>query len=89
MALTKEQEDQFDKALHDAMRKQFYSGMSVGAQASCKIVLDLLNDSAYPLIKRIVHVKNYCKKSLKNGKLSIEEDQKPTEERHTDGNDEE
>ena len=69
MALTKEQENKFDEVLRDAMKKQFYRGMSVGAQSICKVVLDLLTDSSLPLMKRIDTVKSYCNRSLKNGKL--------------------
>lgn len=83
MALTKEQEDKFDEVLHEAMRKQFYRGMSIGAQSVCKVVLDLLNDSAMPFMKRIETIKKYCSKSLKNNKLIFGDDQEEQTEEST------
>lgn len=81
MAITKEQENKLDEVLHEAMKKQFYRGMSIGAQSICKVILDLLNDSALPFAKRITTVKQYCEKSLKNGKLMFGDDQQnPTAE---------
>ena len=74
MALTKEQENKFDEVLRDAMKKQFYHGLSVGAQSVSKVIYDLLSDTSLPLMKRLESAKKYCGKNLKNGKLVINDD---------------
>lgn len=78
MAVDKETQDRFGEVMREAMKKQFYRGMSVGAQSICKVVLDLLNDTSLPLMKRIDVVKKYCGKSLKNGKFVFGEEDKNT-----------
>lgn len=74
MALTKEQENKFDEVLRDAMKKQFYRGLSVGAQSVSKVIYDLLTDSSLPLMKRLESAKKYCSRNLQNGKLVIKDE---------------
>ena len=80
MALTKEQENKFDEVLRDAMKKQFYRGMSVGAQSVSKVIYDLLTDTSLPLMKRYESVKKYCSRNLKDGKLVINDGRQEQEQ---------
>lgn len=84
MSVTKEQENKFEEVMRDAMKKQFYRGLAVGAQSVCKVILDLMNDTSLPLMKRIDVVKNYCNKSLKNGKMVFGDDNVSVQEEQND-----
>lgn len=61
MALTPEQEKQFEEMFKQKLQEQYTKGLRVGILTVSKIVLDKLNDSSKPFMKRVEDVKHFCK----------------------------
>ena len=60
MALTDEQEKQLEELFKVKLKEQYQRGLHVGILSVSKVVLDKLNDSSKPLMKRIEDVKKFC-----------------------------
>lgn len=60
MALTDEQEKQLEELFKVKLKEQYNRGLQVGILSVSKVVLDKLNDSSKPLMKRIEDVKKFC-----------------------------
>lgn len=60
MAMTDEQEKQLEELFKTKLKEQYDRGLHVGILSVSKVVLDKLNDSSKPLMKRIEDVKKFC-----------------------------
>lgn len=60
MAMTDEQEKQLEELFKTKLKEQYNRGLHVGILSVSKVVLDKLNDSSKPLMKRIEDVKKFC-----------------------------
>lgn len=60
MAMTDEQEKQLEELFKTKLKEQYNRGLQVGILSVSKVVLDKLNDSSKPLMKRIEDVKKFC-----------------------------
>lgn len=60
MAMTDEQEKQLEELFKTKLKEQYNRGLHVGILFVSKVVLDKLNDSSKPLMKRIEDVKKFC-----------------------------
>ena len=70
MAFTEEQSKEFEEIAKKKFSEVYNSGMRVGILTVSKVVLDKLNDSSKPLMKRINEVKKFCETPLNNDKKS-------------------
>lgn len=61
MALDKEKQEKLEQLFVTKLREQYHGGLRVGVKTACKAVLDMLNDSSKPLMKRIDAIKTFCK----------------------------
>lgn len=68
MALTEEQEKQFEEMFKQKLQDQYTKGLRVGVLTVSKIVLDKLSDSSKPFMKRVEDVKRFCKAPWSNQK---------------------
>lgn len=60
MAMTDEQEKQLEELFKTKLKEQYNKGLQVGILSVSKVVLDKLNDSSKPFMKRIEDVKKFC-----------------------------
>lgn len=60
MAMTDAQEKQLEELFKTKLKEQYNRGLQVGILSVSKVVLDKLNDSSKPLMKRIEDVKKFC-----------------------------
>lgn len=60
MAMTDEQEKQLEELFKTKLKEQYNRGLHVGILSVSKVVLDKLNDSSKPFMKRIEDVKKFC-----------------------------
>lgn len=60
MALTDTQEKQLEELFKTKLKEQYNRGLHVGILSVSKVVLDKLNDSSKPFMKRIEDVKKFC-----------------------------
>lgn len=65
MALTTEQEKQLEEMFKQKLQEQYMKGLRVGILTVSEIILNKLNDSSNPLMKRIEDVKSFCEISKK------------------------
>lgn len=67
-----EQQDDFGKCAEDIIRpmleKQKAIGIRIGLLAASKAVMERLNDTSKPLLKRIELVKKFCNVAMKDEK---------------------
>ena len=60
MAMTDAQEKQLEELFKTKLKEQYNKGLQVGILSVSKVVLDKLNDSSKPFMKRIEDVKKFC-----------------------------
>lgn len=61
MALTPEQEKQFEEIFKQKLQEQYTRGLRVGVLTISQVILEKLDDTSKPLIERIKDVKHFCK----------------------------
>lgn len=61
MALDKEKQEALEELFTKKLQEQYRRGLEVGVKTACKAMLDMLNDSSKPLMKRIDAIKTFCK----------------------------
>lgn len=61
MALDKEKQEELEQLFATKLREQYRRGLEVGVKTACKAVLDMLNDTSKPLMKRVDAAKAFCK----------------------------
>lgn len=61
MPLDKEKQEELEQLFTKKLQEQYHRGLEVGVKTACKAILDMLNDSSKPLMKRIEAVKTFCK----------------------------
>ena len=64
--LDKNAEQKIEQVFRENLQRAYNNGLRVGVYTASKIVLDKLNDTSKPLMKRIRDVQNYCNVPLKN-----------------------
>lgn len=60
MAMTDAQEKQLEELFKTKLKEQYNKGLQVGILSVSKVILDKLNDSSKPFMKRIEDVKKFC-----------------------------
>lgn len=72
MAFTEEQSKEIEETIRKKFSEFYNQGIKVGVLTVSKVVLDKLNDSSKPLMKRIDEVKKFCEAPLNKDKESKE-----------------
>lgn len=80
MALTNEQEKQFEELFKTKLQEQYNRGLHVGVLTISKVILDKLNDNSKPFMKRIEDVKRFCETPW-NKQKQIEQELKESSEK--------
>jgi len=63
-------DEEMNRIIADALRKQFVEGLKKGIYICSKVVLDKLADTSKPLIQRISEVKAYCRVANNNPEMA-------------------
>ena len=60
MAMTNEQEKQLEELFKVKLKEQYNRGLHIGILSVSKVILDKLNDSSKPFMKRIKEIRKFC-----------------------------
>lgn len=82
MALDKEEQSKLEAKFRDALKAQYQRGFQDGIKTISKVVLNRLNNSSIPLMKRIEAVKKLCATPFRNKEQvkPVEQEEETTSE---------